>query len=414
MKFYKKYDNGLRLVIVDMPGYASVACGITVKTGSINETEEDNGISHFIEHTMFKGTTTRSSFDISNEIDRIGAQINAFTAKERTCYYTKSTYDHVAECLEILSDIFFNSVFDEKELDKEKGVIIEEINMCEDSPEDICFDLLAESCYGKLGLGATILGPAENIKRFTKADVKKYMDKYYTAENVVISIAGKVDIKKVEELVDNLFADKFAVSKGAEQFISKQVSPQSLFRNKKLEQTHLALAMPALPVSDKRVDALRIASEIFGGGMSSRLFQKIREEEGLAYSVYSTVGSYKDSGVIDVYAGVNTNNRDKAVEHIINEIRRIKVDKITESEFLRGKEQIKSSFIMSRESTVSQMFSYARTLIFLNEEFDFKKQILQIDGITYSDVLDIIDEIFDINKASFATIGPKRSAIKIN
>ncbi len=413
MKFYKKYDNGLRLVVADMQGFVSVSCGVLVKTGSINETPDENGISHFIEHTLFKGTEKRSAFEISDGIDRIGAQINAYTSKETTCYYTKSTSERLGDALDVLSDIFFNSVFDKQELEKEKGVVLEEISMCEDTPEDICLDLLAESYYGKTGLGQTILGTAKNVKKFTKDDIKKYMDKYYRADNVVISIAGKVDIKQAESLVDKLFADKFSSKKSVKQALSIPSQPETLYKCKKIEQTHVSFCMPAISVKSDESDTLSIANIVFGGGMSSRLFQKIREELGLAYSVYSYVSQYKDSGVMEIYAGVNTANRDVAVENILGEIKRMKTEPITESEFIRGKEQVRSAFIMGRESTVSQMLLYGRTLIFLDKEFDFNERISQIDGITHKDVIAVAEKYFDINKISAATVGTKRSALKI-
>jgi predicted Zn-dependent peptidase len=205
MRFYKKFDNGLRLIINKIDGLLSVSAGVLVKRGSCNESEDENGISHYIEHVMFKGTETRTAFDISDQIDRIGAQINAFTSKELTCYYTKSTKEHLSTSLEILSDIFFNSLFDEKELEKEKGVVIEEINMSEDTPEDICLDLLSKSYYGEKGFGQTILGPVKNIKRFNREKVLAYMDKYYTADNVVISLAGNVDVERAIEDVEKFF-----------------------------------------------------------------------------------------------------------------------------------------------------------------------------------------------------------------
>lgn len=413
MRFYKKYDNGLRLIVADMPGFVSVSCGVLVKTGSVNETAEENGISHFIEHTLFKGTEKRSAFEISDYIDRIGAQMNAFTDEEYTCYYTKSTADHLGDSLDVLSDMFFNSVFDKNELEREKGVVLEEINMYEDSPDDLCLDLLSESYYGNEGLGRPILGPAKNIKRFTKDDIKSYMKKYYTADNVVISIAGRVDIKKAEQLIDKLFADKFINIKSSEQVKTQQPKRNSLYKVKDIEQSHLAFAMPAIAINNKDSDALSIANNILGGGMSSRLFQKIREQEGLAYSVYSYMSQYKDSGVIKVYAGVNTQNRDFAAESILKEIDKLKKDKITESEFLRGKEQIKSAFVMGRESTVAQMLLYGRYLMFMEMEFDYDIRIKFIENIKYQDVIGVIDKYFDTNKASAATVGTNNTPIKL-
>ena len=205
MTYSKRYSNGLKLVVEKMEGLFSVSAGVLIKTGSVNETDQDNGISHFIEHAVFKGTTTRSAYEISDYIDRIGASINAFTSKEMTCYYTKSTSEHAKETLEVLSDLLFNATFLAEELNKEKGVIIEEINMSEDSPEDILFDLLATSVHGKEGLGRTILGPASNIKRFSKKDVDAYKEKFYTPDNIVISVAGNVDPKEIEKIVEEYF-----------------------------------------------------------------------------------------------------------------------------------------------------------------------------------------------------------------
>lgn len=412
MVIYKQFDNGLRLVLNKMEGMLTVSCGVLVKTGSVNESQSENGISHFIEHVMFKGTTTRSAFDISDHIDRIGAQINAFTSKELTCYYTKSTKEHAHKSLEILSDIFFNSVFDKQELEKEKGVIIEEINMSEDAPEEVCLDLLAQSYYGNSALGQTILGPSKNIKKFTRDDVKAYMDKYYTADNVVVSIAGNIDLDKAQTLVKELFADKFTKSKSAPQIKPTVNTANSLYKVKKLEQTHIGFAMKGFDVGNEISDAFAIANTILGGGMSSRLFQKIREELGLCYSVYSYASQYKYDGVLEIYAGVNTSNRDLAVNAIVDEVRKFKKHGITEQEFSRGKEQIKSAFIMGQESTASQMLLYAKTLILLDEEFDFNERMRKLEKVSFSDVMSAIDRSFDIDGAATATVGSKRTPIK--
>ena len=413
MNYYKEYDNGLRLVVNKIQGLMSVSIGVLVKTGSRNETEEENGISHFIEHVMFKGTSKRSAFEISDYIDRIGAQINAFTSKELTCYYTKSTKEHTEDSIEVLSDIFFNSLFDKTELEKEKGVVLEEINMSEDTPEDLCLDLIAESYYGKEGLGRTILGPAKNIKRFTRDDVKKYMDKYYTADNVVIAIAGNVDFAQAEKIVEKYFADNFKKRKSAKQVKCEKIFQDKLFKTKKIEQAHIAFAMPGLAIDDERADAFAIANTVFGGGMSSRLFQKVREELGLAYSVYSYPSQYKDNGVLEIYAGVNTASRDLAAEAIMAELKRFKADGITEQEFSRGKEQLKSSCIMGRESTASQMLLSGKYMIYLNKEYDFTERLKRLEKITLDDVIAVIKDEFDYTKMATATVGTARRPIKI-
>ena len=410
---YKQFNNGLRLVVNKMEGMLSVSIGVLVKTGSMNENELDNGISHFIEHVMFKGTEKRSAFEISDHIDRIGAQINAFTSKELTCYYTKSTSEHTEDALEILSDIFFNSKFDKQELEKEKGVVIEEIKMSEDTPEEVCLDLLAQGYYGNKGLGQTILGSVKNIKSFTRDDVIKYMDKYYTADNVVISVAGNIDIEKATSLVEKYFADKFTRLKSTVQLKTELPKPKHLLKSKRIEQTHIGFAMEGLSVNDKNNDALAIANIILGGGMSSRLFQKIREELGLAYSVYSYASGYKDNGILEIYAGVNTALRDLAVEAILGQIDLLKKQKITEQEFSRGKAQIQSAFIMGQESTASQMLLYAKHLILLDKEFDLKERIKRLERVSIKDVSTIIDQYFCTKTMATATVGTKRSPLKI-
>ncbi len=412
MVFYKTFNNGLKMVICKMEGLASVSAGVMVKTGSINENDQDNGISHFIEHVLFKGTEKRSAFDISDQIDSVGAQINAFTSKEMTCYYTKSTTERLDVCLDVLADIFFNSVFDEKEIDRERGVVLEEINMSEDTPEDVCADLLAKSYYGGQGLGRTILGSAENIKKFSREDIQKYLDKYYTADNTVISIAGNVDIDKTVEMVEKFFAEKFIRKTSQPQIITEFHAPENLFRYKDIEQSHIAMAMPAVRFVDEDSDALNIANIIFGGGMSSRLFQTIREKLGLAYSVYSYISQYKNVGTLEIYAGVNTPSRDKAFEAILEEISKFSTGEIAEKEFLRGKEQFKSAFVFGKEGTASQMMVYGRYLLYMNLEFDFDRRITQIDSVNLDAVKRVASKYFNAEKMATATVGTNKSALR--
>ncbi|MBQ8197518.1 MAG: insulinase family protein [Clostridia bacterium] len=411
MIVYKTFPNGLRLVINKMEGMSSVSAGVMVKTGSINENATENGISHFIEHNLFKGTINRSAFEISDSIDRIGAAINAYTSKEVTCYYTKSTKERLNDCLDVLSDIFFNSVFEKGEMDREKGVIIEEINMSEDSPEDVCSDLLAKSYYGEEGLGRTILGPASNIKKFSKNDVESYMDKYYTADNTVISIAGNVDIESTQEIIEKLFAEKFTRIKSAKQVEVMPSIPQHLSKTKKIEQSHISLAMPAVNLLHPLSDALNIANIVFGGSMSSRLFQTIREKLGLAYSVYSYLSQYKNIGTLEFYAGVNTTLRDQAFNAILDEIKNFRNGGVTDSEFTRGIEQMKSSFVFSRESTASQMQLYGRYLLFYNTPYDIEKRLERLNNVTLADVNESIEKYFTLDNFATATVGPKKHAL---
>ncbi|MBE5756252.1 MAG: insulinase family protein [Clostridiales bacterium] len=405
MQFYKKYDNGLRVVVNKMDSIKSVSVGVLVKTGSVNESEEINGISHYIEHMLFKGTTTKNAFEISDTIDSIGAQINAFTSKEITCYYTKSTSEHFKKSFEVLSDIFFNSTFLEEESEKEKGVIIEEINMYEDMPEDLCMDLLSEAFFGKRGLGQTIIGKEQTVRSFNKDKAFSYMDEYYTPENVVISISGNIDEKLAFEIVEENFLKFFTrKNKSRSSIIEKPTFNGNIVKVKDIEQSHIALAFPTYNLADDRSDVFNIANTVLGGGMSSRLFQTVREKLGLAYSVYSYPSLYETNGVLDIYAGVNPKSRDLAFEEIVKEVKKIKKG-ITEKEFLRGKEQIKSSFIMGQENSATQMLLYGKYMLFFDKLFSFDEKIERINKTTLKDVNDILEDSFDFSKMATATVG---------
>jgi len=413
MEFIKEYDNGLKLVIKKMDGLLSVATGIFVKAGSRNEEKEENGISHFIEHNMFKGTNKRTAFQISDDIDSIGSNINAFTSKECTCYYTLSTFEHQDETIEILADIFLNSTFPEEEIEKERGVVIEEINMTEDTPDEVCFDLLAIASYGDTGLGQTILGPIENIKRFTREDIKKYIDKYYTPDNVTISIAGAVDIEKTVKKVEELFSPLINSTAKCER-VEKQekVTAENLYRIKDIEQAHIAFSLPAFALGHEDSEALKIATIILGGGMSSRLFQKVREEMGLCYTVYAYPTYYEGCGKIEIYAGVNPEKRDDAVNAIKSVIKDFAENGITEKEFIRGREQMKSAFILSQESTSSQMRIYGKECMYFSKIFDMNKKIEEINSITIDKINAVIKEIYSNNAFATATVGKKETPIK--
>lgn len=380
----KTYPNGLRLIVKQLDGVFSVSSGILVGAGSRCETPQNNGISHFIEHMTFKGTTKRSAFQISDDVDSIGGQINAYTTKENTCYYCRSIAEHTEKAVEVLSDIFFNSVFDEKEIEKEKGVVIEEINMTEDTPDDLCFDLLAEAQFGKNGLGATILGPIENVKAFTRKDILDYMDVYYRPENIVVCFAGKITFEQAEELTDKYFANNF--KNNLTPFIAQKTQSNYNFgvneRAKDIEQAHVCLAFPACKYADGLTDYYMLANAVLGGGMSSRLFQKVREELGLAYSVYSFVSTYADCGSLCIYAGVSPKNKQLALECILKEIENFKLNGVTEKEFLRAKEQIKGSFIYSQESNASQMLLYSKYLLYTGEVFSFEDKLKNINAVT--------------------------------
>ncbi|MBE7088018.1 MAG: insulinase family protein [Clostridiales bacterium] len=412
MVHYKKFDNGLRLIVKQMPGLLSVTMGIIVKTGANIESDKEDGISHFIEHMMFKGTKKRTAFMISDEMDRIGAQMNAFTGKDVTCYYAKSTTAHAGEAFDILSDLFLNSTFPEEEMAREKKVIVEEINMNEDTPDDLCLDMLSKAFYGEKGYGRNILGPRENVLGFTKSSVDEYMKARYTADNIVISMAGNIDISYAEKLCEKYFSC-LPQSKCDERKVEINLCGKSLFKTKDIEQVHIGLAYPSVSRFDKYTDATLILNSILGGSMSSRLFQKVREELGLAYTVYSYLSAYDECGSLIVYAGVNSKNYLKSVEAIYDCINAVKNKNISEEEFVRGKEQLTASQVFAQESTSSQMLLYGRELINKDSVYNFEERIKNISKVTLNDVYDAIDLNFSNNGKAAALVGKTNEPLNL-
>ncbi len=400
----KKFSNGLRLVVKQMEGLMSVTMGILVGTGACVETDAEDGISHFIEHVQFKGTKKRNAFELSDAFDRLGAQVNAFTGKDLTCYYSKCTSDHTADCFELLADLFLNSTFPEEEMEREKGVICEEIAMNEDTPEDLCLDLLANAYFGKENYGRNILGTAKNVQSFTVEDIKRYKKKRYCPENIVLSFAGGVNMQTATMLVEKYFSDmeqgEFEVRKP-----TLIACRQSLVKQKPIEQMHLGIAYPALPRGDEREDLLAAINGILGGSMSARLFQEVREKRGLAYSVYSYVSSYADCGTLNIYAGVSPKNVEQAYEAIGEIVKTLKEKGITEDEFLRSREQMKAGMFFSNESSNSQMLLYGRYLLHFNQAFDFEKKLNAINAMTYESAQEMLAQMFDENNKALSLVG---------
>ena len=404
MVHFKQLDNGLRLVVNQMSGLMSVTMGILVHTGASVESDKEDGISHFIEHMMFKGTKKRTAFKISDEMDRIGAQMNAFTGKDLTCYYAKSTTGHAEEAFEILADLFLNSTFPEDEMSREKGVIIEEINMNEDTPDDLCLDMLSRAYYGERGYGRNILGPRKNVEGFTRDDIKSYMQKRYCSDNIVISMAGNIDINIAEAMVEKYFAgiQKCCCSKTN---VKVELQAKSLYKTKDIEQVHIGIAFPSVKRYDKLFDATQIMNAILGGSMSSRLFQTVREELGLAYTVYSYISTYCETGTLAVYAGVNAEKYKQSAEAIYSCVNDLRKKNISEEEFLRGKEQLISSQIFAQESTSSQMLLFGKELLYRGRVYNFEDRVNKISSVTLKDVLDAIDVNFDDKFKAVSLVG---------
>ena len=404
MVFEKRYENGLRLVVKKMEGLMSVTMGILVGTGASAETDAEDGISHFIEHMQFKGTQKRNAFEISDAFDRIGAQVNAFTGKDLTCYYSKCTSDHTEACFELLSDLFLNSTFPEEEMDREKSVVCEEISMNEDTPEDLCLDLLAQAFYGTQNYGRNILGTMENVKSFTVKDIQQYKKARYCPENIVISFAGGVDLAMAEKLVESYFSN---LEKGTFEKRSPIIQKQnlSLVKRKPVEQMHIAIAYPSVPRGDAREDYISAINGVLGGSMSARLFQEVREKRGLAYSVYSYLSAFPECATLNIYAGVNPANVTQAYDAINDVIKDMKEKGITEDEFLRSREQMKSGMFFSNESSNSQMLLYGKYMLYYDKIFDFEDKLQRINAMTYDKAQEALNSMFDEREKAISIVG---------
>ena len=412
MVYSKRFPSGLRLVVKQMDGLLSVSMGVLVGTGSCFESEKENGISHFIEHMMFKGTQKRTAFEISDAMDRIGAQVNAFTSKDITCYYAKSTFDHAEDAFEVLSDFVLHSVFPEEEMAREKGVVLEEIAMTEDTPDDLCLDVLAEAYFGKDGYGRSILGPAANVRGFTRQDLFDYIAERYCPENMVVSFAGNISIACAEDLVARYMEEALVRRAFSPRRKHIELKADSLFRKKDIEQVHIAFAWPSLAREDERLDAASVVNIILGGGMSSRLFQRVREQLGLAYTVYSYLSSFTEGGLLTVYAGVNPANVGRAQEAIMQTVRTLREEKFTKDEFLRGKEQIKASLILSQENSATQMVAYGKYMLYNDRELDLEGRVEHIASLTMDDCAEALSLHFG-EKCAAAAVGKIEAPLSV-
>ncbi|WP_096199409.1 M16 family metallopeptidase [Bacillus sp. FJAT-45350] len=385
-------QNGLRVLVEDIPTVRSVSIGIWIGTGSRFENSVENGVSHFLEHMFFKGTKTRSAADIAESFDRIGGQVNAFTSKEYTCYYSKVLDEHADYAVEVLADMFFNSVFDEDELAKEKNVVFEEIKMVDDTPDDIVHDLLSKAAYGEHALGYPILGTVETLTAFNGDKLRDYMNRFYTADNVVVSIAGNINEKLIETIKETFSAVKS--SKDERSFDEPVFLSNKISRKKETEQAHLCLGYEGLQIGHDDIYPLVLLNNLLGGSMSSRLFQEIREKRGLAYSVFSYHSSYKDSGMVTIYAGTAPGQLEELYEAIQETTNRLKDEGIREKELINGKEQLKGSLMLSLESTNSRMSRNGKNELLLGKHRTLDELIEQINKVSFDEVNELANRIF--------------------
>ena len=381
-------QNGLRIVSEHIPHFRSVAVGVFVNTGSRDERPEENGITHFIEHLLFKGTEKRSAKDIAREFDRIGGDLNAYTSKEYTCYYAKVLDHHAPLAVEVLADMFFNSVMDPVEIDKERLVVKEEISMTEDMADDDVHEQLWRVMYPDNAIGAPILGTVETLDRFSRQQILDYMERHYTPSNTVISVAGHIDGKLLSQ-IESLFGS-FERKSPENAHVMPTFVPGQSIKHKETEQAHICLGYPGLSLKDDQLFALAVLNNIIGGSMSSRLFQEIREDRGLAYSVYSYHSAYSDHGTLAIYGGTADHQVGEVEELIRTSLQRMREGDISDLEITDSREQLKGNLLLGLESTGSRMSRNGKYEL-LHGKYQSADDIIHlIDAVEREHVLDLM------------------------
>ncbi len=409
-KKFKKITlkNGLRVILVPQKESLSATVLVLVEAGSKYETKNINGLSHFLEHMCFKGTTKRpTALDIASELESIGASYNAFTGQEYTGYYAKVRTSHLNIALDVVSDIYLNQLFDQNEINKERGVIIEEINMHEDQPMDKVGDLFMELMYGNQPAGWTITGKKENIEKITREDFIEYHGKNYVASSTIVVVAGKFDEEKLMAEVKNKFA---GISSGKKHKKVKtkgiQNKPAIKVEHKKTDQTHIILGVRAFSLFDKRRYALEVLADVLGGGMSSRLFQKVRGELGAAYYVYASADMSTDSGFLSVSAGIDHNKIDIVLQSIMDELKKLSKEKVGDKELSRAKEHMTGGLAIGLE-TSSSLASYYGGQEVMKEKIETPEEVIKkIQAVKASDIMKVAKDILKNKNLNLAVIGP--------
>ncbi len=398
-----KLANGLRVITDTVDTVESVALGVWVDVGTRHEDLKHNGIAHMVEHMMFNGTPTRSAQDIVEQIESVGGQINAYTSRELTAYYIHMLKDDVKLGLEILADIVQRPIFPDAELEKERGVIIQEIGMCADTPDDLVFDFYQETAYPDQALGAPILGTSKIVQGMPKQALFDYVQNFYTPENLVVSASGNVTHEEILSFVNEFFTDLPANS--SSKFPKADYKGGHKLLEKELEQSHVVLGFQGVSKADNDYYAAMLLSTVFGGGMSSRLFQEVREKHGLVYSVYSSHSAYHDDGQFEIYAGTGPDKLPKLIPVICDEITKIAQNDVDESELNRAKSQIRASILMGRESMLARANRQAKHMINFDQNVDIQEILKNIEKVQISDIQKVARNIFT-STPTLAALGP--------
>lgn len=400
----KMLSNGITVVIETMPYLRSAAFGIWVKVGSGDENEKNNGISHIIEHMLFKGTKNRTAKKIADDMARIGGDINAYTSKECTSFYAVTLDEHLPVAIEILGDMLHNSLIDEKSLNKEKGVIIEEIDMYDDSPEDLVHEMLQMKIWDKHPLGYQISGTKENVKAVTRDDIITFMDKYYVGGNMVISVAGNFNEEEIFNIIEKNFS---AIPCGERNpgTTGPVYQPTIYTKEKDVEQLHLNIAFDSIVSDAKEKYILTILNAVLGGSINSRLFQEIRENLGLTYTIYSYGSAYRTAGLFHIYAAMNPVQLKAVVSGIFNTIEEFRNDSLTEEELSMSKEQIKTELIMGDESAKNRMNSNGKSILFRGKIIPLEETLDKINQVTLEQVKEFANKYLNKENCSISLVG---------
>jgi predicted Zn-dependent peptidase len=397
-------DNGLRILTERMSQVRSISIGVWLTRGSRHESAERSGIAHFVEHMLFKGTATRTAEDIAQAIDSIGGQLDAFTAKEYASYYIKVLDEHLPLALDILSDIVLNPSFSTEDIEREKKVVLEEIKMVEDTPDDLVHELFTQGFWENHPLGRPILGIKETVEALDASVLREYFVNAYTPRNLIVSAVGNLEHAHVRDLV----AEKFGALKSRVQPESErppQVVTKVLIRNKELEQSHVCLGVGSYPQNHEDRYASYVLNTMLGGSMSSRLFQNVREKRGLAYAVFSGLSAYRDAGSFTIYAGCANDAVGQVVDLCVEELRGVKAAPVPDAELKRAKDHLKGSLMLSLENTSSRMSHIARQEIYFDRQFGLDETLQGIERVTPGDVQRVAADLFRGGSLSATVLG---------
>jgi predicted Zn-dependent peptidase len=397
--------NGLTILTEQMDHIRSVSMGIWVKSGSRHEDPNVNGISHFVEHMVFKGTTSRSAEDIARQVDSIGGNMDAFTGKETICFNIKVLDEHLPIAVDVLGDMVLHPVFDVKEITRERGVILEEIKMDEDNPDYLVHEIFTQNFFKDHPLGKPILGTKETVRRFDQEATLGYYGSKFAPNNLIVSAAGSVSHHEFVDLLAKQFGQLAAGSNGWHDTPPK-INSRIILRNKKaLEQVQICLGVPSYRISHEKRYVSYILNTLLGGGMSSRLFQNVREKQGLVYSIFSELNPFRDTGLLSVYAGTSRESAPKVVQAVVNEFRQLKQSAISEEELKRAKDQLKGSLMLSLESSTARMSNLARQEMYYDRFFGMDEIIQRIQAVTIEDLLQSANELFQPDLIAVTVLG---------